>query len=1300
MAALDFPSTIRGQNTGTQYTGANGVTYVWDGYKWLGRSPTLLPGTNSLSNEGNIVQVDALGNLVTPSFTLPNNSGVPGQVLKWPLDGTTLVWESDNNSGTNVVNTGNVVFDGNQMYVGGTGFLNLETDNGQAAIGTNGPDSLLVSINEGDKVWTFDANGHVTFPDGSTQVTAYTGETGDSNVWIQTFESVDGAPIDVPALAVSVEYDSAGNVIALFTHYNNNDNSSYYSVGKYTTTGTKIWTARFSDDFNTDGWGLAVDTDTIYVAGETTPQSGGYGLSTLTKLDATDGSIIWSKTYDFGYESSSAVVDVASDGSPVMVGYAYNSTDRYVTTTKVSALDGSITWTRSLDGQGDEEAYGMAVGPEGEVVVIGYMANIEYEGPVNTILTLSASPASDPDWTVNQSITVGGVSFDVSFTDGIPTFSNIVDLDGNHYVGDTISNILGSSIGSGSTMLTVTIGTTTQENLDDRMLVVKYDSTGSIQWQKAILFDEGFNCRGADADIDSLGNIYVTGSYQYSFNGGTTSALSILKLDGNGSKQWSRRVQGDCDTFGVSVVVGADDKLYLSAMTGNNNTPEYIWVAAKYDFNGLVEWQRLIDNTTGWSFTGGIFFSNGGGSNIAVKQDYVVLGGGFGDILGSNIPQATLIQVVATGDVFSVGDWDFKAAAFSGVLNDTASDITVVNAGKTDTDNAENIITSTVTLGTDISNFLIGTLYTVAVGNDRLINNGNELVLGTTGTVTLPQGGTITEGVVTSNPTIQLTPASPDVASQKLVIKGGGNYNFFDNGINLNYYNNTAIVSDTLTFYVNSDTYANQTLYWWIYPAGANLATPSSGTVVLNGSGYGDFNFILDNDDYEFTVRVSPEADNYDPANLGVQSGLINSDAPTYGGDHHLHLTTGNLTETSIFLGTDNHNVRTTTAGNIQITTPNIVNNIWEFRTDGTTTFPTLTVPISDNATPSGTGQTLKFSDPSQQAIIYGPASTESIINAERVIIQGAPGYTGTTGEGGDVYVWAGPGGNGGGDGGDIKVRAGQGNGTGSGGYLNFQAGDSGSGYGGNINIETGETSIHGQGGSITLDARSGGQILLRVRNSEGNSRDLRLDNDGTTTLPGAVVNSTVAKDGPVSTDVGKGEAATVTVSPSNNTNLNVGTVNGVAFGTGFTLDITVAANGDISAVVTASNPNLSVGDSGTLLGGGSLGGTVGVDDVVFTVATLTNIITATAIDLTKTINKLADGAYTLANGVEGQIMYLVRQTGSAKDAISVNVANARIDGILNTTIAYYPFENISDLNMSTLIFTDGAWQASNGGWD
>ena len=384
---------------------------------------------------------------------------------------------------------------------------------------------------------------------------------------------------------------------------------------------------------------------------------------------------------------------------------------------------------------------------------------------------------------------------------------------------------------------------------------------------------------------------------------------------------------------------------------------------------------------------------------------------------------------------------------------------------------------------------------------DRLTNGAHELVLESTGTVTLPNGGTITEAIVTSNPTIQLTPADPDVASQKLVIKGGGAFDVTDNGININYYYNTAVVDDNLTFYVYSPTYADTTLYWWIYPTGAAIGTPNSGTVVLTGSS-GNFSFVVDNDSYEFTVRVSPEEDNYDPASIGVETLLINAAEPTFEGEHHLHLTTGDLTETSIFLGTDNHNVRTMVDGSIQITTPDTVNNVWNFGVDGATTFPTLTVPINDNASPVGTGQTIKFSDTTQQAIIFGPASTSVANSAQRIIIQGAPGYTGTSGEGGDVYLWAGPGGSTDGNGGDIKVRAGLGDGTGNGGYLNFQSGDSDTGSGGYINIETGSSNTYGSGGDITVHARSGGEITLRTRLSDGTSKDWLFNNAGDLTLP------------------------------------------------------------------------------------------------------------------------------------------------------------------------------------------------------
>jgi hypothetical protein len=101
---------------------------------------------------------------------------------------------------------------------------------------------------------------------------------------------------------------------------------------------------------------------------------------------------------------------------------------------------------------------------------------------------------------------------------------------------------------------------------------------------------------------------------------------------------------------------------------------------------------------------------------------------------------------------------------------------------------------------------------------------------------------------------------------------------------------------------------------------------------------------------------------------------------------------------------------------------------------------------------------------------------------------------------------------------------------------------------------------------------------------------------------------------------------------------------------------------------------------------------------------------TETALDLTKTVNKLTDGLYTLADGDEGQIMYLVPKDGATGGGTGITVANGRV---LNnsgsttagtyTNISYMPFAQVDPnqvVNVVTMIFTDDAWQASSGSWD
>jgi hypothetical protein len=653
------------------------------------------------------------------------------------------------------------------------------------------------SDNNNDHVWSFDESGNLTLPAGgdildSNGNSVLGGAISDPNIWVQTFVT-DTPATDFPQMATSVEYDADGNVIALFSHYDTGDveDSRYFSVGKYTPTGSKIWTVRFTAELFTDGWGLAVDSvDTwIYIAGSTDAIIGdSYAVSTLTKIDGSTGNIEWSKVYDFGYDSSSAVVDVDSAGHPIMVGYADNADNEgYLTITKVDATNGNVTWTRKLDGQTNEQAYGMAVGPNDEVVAVGYMDQF---GVTDAAATLYTDPASNVNWTnsVSTDISVGDdFSCTVSFVDGVPTFTNIVDNVGNRTVDDIIATISGVSFGGTSPaddmiIKVATIGT----DGDDRMVVVKYLDNGSIAWQKAIQFDAGWNCNGADADIDSAGNVYICGQYNLVDGPGGTG-MALVKFNSDGVKQWSRRVTGDCISTATSIVVGPDDKLYISGVNGSEISDTFVWVVAKYDFDGLVEWQRFVENSTVSTFGGQFFNGEGGGSNIAVRQGYVALAGGFADLSVMEYQTyATVVQVPTTGNVFTVGNWDFKASNLSSVLNSSASDITVVNARLTDSDNVSAINTDSVTLGTDSTNFLIGTLFTASgSGANELVNGDHVFALESDGTLTLDgepfngngflvladgtlqanvEGNTTTlTSTLTSKPTwLSITPRSPD----------------------------------------------------------------------------------------------------------------------------------------------------------------------------------------------------------------------------------------------------------------------------------------------------------------------------------------------------------------------------------------------------------------------------------------------------------------------------------------------------------------------------------------------------------
>jgi hypothetical protein len=263
--------------------------------------------------------------------------------------------------------------------------------------------------------------------------------------------------------------------------------------------------------------------------------------------------------------------------------------------------------------------------------------------------------------------------------------------------------------------------------------------------------------------------------------------------------------------------------------------------------------------------------------------------------------------------------------------------------------------------------------------------------------------------------------------------------------------------------WINAYPHGYSFYYWFNRLAYGIVSSPESAWTYTVEDEVGIVNqMILSN---EFTVSVTDTNDNGASVNFLMDPG----NAAWYLG------ATGYGSDLGSISSYDNNAVQMS-----------INDNYLQLNYNGTVTFPYFTFPAADgtanqilktdgsgnltwtsNATVSSiapnartsTANTLVIdTDNTNQVAITGPAPNNSYPAAPRLVIAGRDGYG--TGEGGDIYLWAGTGydggdikvdaGNGTGDsagGGTIKIRAGNNTATGaSGGYVLIASGSCGSG--------------------------------------------------------------------------------------------------------------------------------------------------------------------------------------------------------------------------------------------------------------
>jgi len=167
------------------------------------------------------------------------------------------------------------------------------------------------------------------------------------------------------------------------------------------------------------------------------------------------------------------------------------------------------------------------------------------------------------------------------------------------------------------------------------ILIAKYNTSGTIQWQRR-LSNVSYTDSGNGIATDSSGNVYITGSSSTAIGG---QYFITAKYNTSGTLQWQRQIgDGSFSYDGRGIAVDASSNVYVCSTSDPAGTGSFI-VIAKYDTSGAIQWQRSLKPS------GGALANSQGISVDASGNVYVI---GFDNTSGSYFYQITKYNTSGT----------------------------------------------------------------------------------------------------------------------------------------------------------------------------------------------------------------------------------------------------------------------------------------------------------------------------------------------------------------------------------------------------------------------------------------------------------------------------------------------------------------------------------------------------------------------------------------------------------------------------------------------------------------------------
>tara|TARA_R110000823_G_scaffold275718_1_gene394412 strand:- start:973 stop:2301 length:1329 start_codon:yes stop_codon:yes gene_type:complete len=330
-----------------------------------------------------------------------------------------------------------------------------------------------------------------------------------------------------------------------------------FLIIKRNTEGVVQWQRTLGGTGNDRGYGLAIDSsDNLYVCGYSTI-SGEFDERFLVAKYNSSGTIQWQRLFGNGFAYGEAAA-VDTSGNVYFAGYGYGegAGDQEFYIVKYNS-SGTLQWQRTLGGASADKAYAIHLDSSNNVYVSGDSRSTGAGG--QDILLAKYSSSGVIQWQRS----LGGASNDESH-------SIATDSSGNVYIAGYSYSVVADSV----------------------LLLAKYNPSGTLQWQRALYNSYGTSTAQAVA-VDSNNDVYITG--EEFISGSVRRQMIVAKYNSSGTIQWQRMLGASSDEFSYSIAVDSLDDIYITGKTPNIGVGGQEVITAKLANDGSLLGTYVLD---------------------------------------------------------------------------------------------------------------------------------------------------------------------------------------------------------------------------------------------------------------------------------------------------------------------------------------------------------------------------------------------------------------------------------------------------------------------------------------------------------------------------------------------------------------------------------------------------------------------------------------------------------------------------------------------------------------------------------